>query len=125
MSEFLSYSPETSREQAEARLARVFEAVGCRTQVELASFFDIRQSSIADAKRRGRIPSDWLVKLLLRKSIHPAWILTGEGPRLLQPVDAEGNAAPPPVCPAKVQPLRESSLEELVAEVARRVLPKT
>ena len=123
MSEFFSSSPETPHEQAEARLARVFEAVGCRTQVELASFLDIRQSSISDAKRRGRIPSDWLVKLLHR-SIHPAWILTGEGPRLLQPVDAEGNAAPPPVCLTKAQPLRECTLEELAAEIARRVLSK-
>lgn len=33
----------------------VFEAVGCQTQVELAEVFEIRQSSISDAKHRNSI----------------------------------------------------------------------
>ncbi|MCL1940023.1 MAG: helix-turn-helix domain containing protein [Desulfovibrionaceae bacterium] len=68
-------------------LQRFFEAAGCRTQVELADFLGIKQSSISDAKRRRRIPSDWLLKLWRKKGVNPDWILTGQGPKGLQPVD--------------------------------------
>ena len=51
--------------EAAARLSRVFEAAECRTQMELADVLGIRQSSISDAKRRGVIPPEWLIKLLL------------------------------------------------------------
>lgn len=68
-------------------LYRVFEATGCRTQTELADLLGIRQSSVSDAKRRGVIPADWLVTLLARKNINPAWILTGQAPRYLGPLE--------------------------------------
>lgn len=68
-------------------LSRVFEAAGCRTQTELANLLGIRQSSISDAKRRSVIPSDWLITLLFTKNINPAWILTGQAPRYLGPLE--------------------------------------
>lgn len=71
--------------EAAARLARVFEAVGCRTQLELAAILDVRQSSISDAKRRGAIPSDWLIKLLYLRGVNPAWVKDGIGPKFLAP----------------------------------------
>ncbi len=70
----------------EGSLKRVFEAAGCRTQTELADFLGIRQSSISDAKKRGSVPAEWLLKLLLLKGINPAWIMTGQGAQWLQPV---------------------------------------
>ena len=73
--------------EAAARLARVFEAAGCRTQVELAAVLDISQPSISDAKRRGAIPSDWLVKLLQLRGVNPDWIMDGVGPKFLAPSD--------------------------------------
>ena len=78
--------------EAAARLARVFEAAGCRTQLELAAVLDIRQSSISDAKRRGAIPSDWLVKLLQQRGVNPDWILDGIGPKFLAPSDNPADA---------------------------------
>ncbi len=77
----------TYGQQAEsvAQLARVFEAAGCRTQLELAAVLDIRQSSISDAKRRRAIPSDWLVKLLYLRGVNPTWIMSGTGPKFLAP----------------------------------------
>ena len=45
------------------------------------------QSSIADAKRRGSIPSDWLLMLWRKKGTNPDWILWGQGAKGLQPVD--------------------------------------
>ena len=78
--------------EATARLARVFEAAGCRTQLELAAVLDIRQSSISDAKKRGAIPSDWLVKLLQLRGVNPDWIMDGVGPKFLAPSDNPANA---------------------------------
>lgn len=52
-------------------LDRVYEAAGCRTQTELAKFLGMRQSSISDAKKRGKIPSDWLLTLWRKTGINP------------------------------------------------------
>lgn len=107
---------------AAARLQRVFEAAACRTQTELATFLGVRQSSISDAKRRGSIPPEWLVTLLLKQWVNPAWVLTGKGSRYLQP--AEPGDTPY----SHVQPLAEAacstpcSTEALLAEIIRRVL---
>lgn len=62
------------------QMERIKLVTGKRTQAELARFFGIRQSSVSEAKRRGKIPSGWLVILMLVKSVYPEWILTGEGP---------------------------------------------
>lgn len=72
---------------AEKQFERLFEAAGCRTQTELADILGIRQSSIAVAKRRNRLPSDWLLKLLRLRSINPDWIIFGSGPKFLLPSD--------------------------------------
>lgn len=64
----------------EGQMERIKFATGKRTQVELADFLGIRQSAISDAKRRGKIPSCWLVILMRIKSVNPEWILTGNGP---------------------------------------------
>lgn len=74
-----------------AMMQRFFEASGCRTQIELAEFLNIRQSSVSDAKRRQVIPADWLITLLRRKNINPDWILTGAEPRFLLPAESLGG----------------------------------
>lgn len=61
-------------------MERIFSVTGVRTQVELANFLDIRRSSVSDARRRGRIPADWLITLMRVKRVFPEWILTGNGP---------------------------------------------
>ena len=63
-----------------AQMARIKLVTGKRTQVELAEFFGIKQSSISSAVQRGKIPSSWLVILMQVKNAHPEWILTGKGP---------------------------------------------
>jgi len=70
---------------AETQFERLFEAAECRTQTELADLLGIRQSSIAVAKRRNRLPSDWLLKLLRLRNINPDWIIFGSGPKYLLP----------------------------------------
>ena len=66
---------------------RVIETTGLRTQVELAEFLGIRQSSISDAKRRDSIPSEWLLTFYFEKSLNPSWLLTGEGSMYLTGAD--------------------------------------
>ena len=64
----------------DAQMARIKLVTGKRTQVELADFFGIKQSSISSAVQRGKIPQSWLVILMRVRNIHPEWVLTGDGP---------------------------------------------
>ena len=106
---------------AGACLARVYEAVPCRTQVELAEFLGIRQSSISDAKKRGAVPAEWLLKLLLLKGINPVWVLTGQGSRWLQPAEQMPVLLPLAVS-GGVCTLEGFSTEVLLKELLRRAL---
>jgi len=63
---------------------RIKYATHTRTQIELATVLDIRQSSISDAKRRNSIPSDWCMKLFERFGLNPDWIKKGTGPMYLR-----------------------------------------
>jgi hypothetical protein len=62
----------------EERMGRIMKELGVRTQVQLAEKIGVRQSSISDAKRRGSLPSDWLLKIWRETGVSPAWILDGE-----------------------------------------------
>lgn len=74
-------------------MARVFAATETRTQVELAEFLGIRQSSISDAKRRQAIPDSWLMTILRKRAVNPDWIMTGTGGQFMAPCsDREGHA---------------------------------
>ena len=65
----------------DATFQRLFDATGCRSQLELADFLGTRQALISDAKRRGIIPVDWLSFLQKTKGIRPEWILSGTPPQ--------------------------------------------
>lgn len=73
---------------------RIKFATNTRTQVELATVLDIRQSSISDAKRRNSVPADWYMKLFEHFGLSPDWLKKGSGPMYLRtdqgyiPVDA-------------------------------------
>lgn len=64
-----------------AAYKRVHAAAGTRTQVELAAVLHVRQSAISDAKRKKRIPAEWLRTLLTTHRTAPKWILCGICPR--------------------------------------------
>ena len=101
-------------------LARVCAAAECRTQVERADFLGIRQSSIADAKKRQAIPAEWLVKLLRLKGISPEWIMTGLGPKRLGPANDEEPTHV--IYLTERRPPVECTAQELVNELVRRAL---
>ncbi|MCC8195122.1 MAG: helix-turn-helix domain containing protein [Deltaproteobacteria bacterium] len=100
-------------------MSRIQLVTGCGTQQELAEFLGIRQSSISDAKKRGSIPSDWLLTLWRKKRINPDWILTGQGPRDLHAIE-DGGAIPQYVYMKEIRPPEECSMEELIVEIFRR-----
>ena len=104
----------------EAQYKRVFEAAGCRTQVELASLLEIQQSSISDAKRRKNIPAEWRVKLFEKKRINPEWILNGTSAKYLAACPDEPR--PHVVRVIEVRPPHECSSQDLFAELVRRAI---
>lgn len=61
------------------QMERIKFITGKRTQAELADLLGVKQSSVSDAKKRGKIPSRWLVILMRVKNVPPEWVLTGNG----------------------------------------------
>jgi predicted transcriptional regulator len=83
-------------QQYNEAMARVRQVCGVRTQVQLAEFLGVRQSSISDGNRRRSIPDGWLLTMLRRTGVDPDWILTGKNERwrllsddFQRPVDRE------------------------------------
>ena len=101
------------------QLERIHHAAGTRTQSQLAAFLGIRQSSVADAKKRQSIPAEWLLQLLRQKGVNPDWILSGQGSRLLAPTDVSNTL---PVYIKEVRPPEACTAQELVTELVRRSL---
>ena len=117
---FCSTSQATPDISFEAQYKRVFEAAECRTQIQLAGFLNIRQSSISDAKRRKSIPAEWRMKLFEKKRINPEWILGGVAAKYLVPADAEQPIHEVKV--VEIRPPAECSAQELFRELVRRAL---
>lgn len=88
--------------------------------MELADFLGIRQSSIASAKKKGTVPSDWLIQLLRKKKINPQWVLEGKGSRYLHPADLEEQIWLEQIRDLRSWSLEKWSSEELVIEMVKR-----
>jgi hypothetical protein len=95
-------------------LQRVWLATGLRNQTELAHQLDIRPASISDAKKRGNFPADWTIKLSLIYRINSIWILTGEGPMMI-----EGAPVTKPQTEGKEAPLSDAEALEQTAYILR------
>ncbi len=63
---------------------RILQALGARTQNELALALEISQSTISDAKKRDSIPADWFIKLYDKYGLNPDWLRYQEGPKYLK-----------------------------------------
>jgi len=104
-----------TREEFAAAYMRLLQVFGVNTQVQLAECLGVKQSSVADAKKRHSIPDGWLLTALMHKAVNPSWVLRGQGGQYLQPSDGK---------PFFVQAdgsVRLFSTEELVAEIVRRL----
>jgi SOS-response transcriptional repressor LexA len=60
-------------------LKRMMRLVGGSNQAELGVAIGVSQASISDAKRKGKIPPEWLVKMATERGVNPVWVLTGHG----------------------------------------------
>ncbi len=102
------------------QMGRIRLATGKRTQAELADFLGIRQSSISDARRRGKIPPGWLVTLVRLQNVHPEWVLTGKG-ACYAFVPLESSEADGPADRAAAAALRRLPARMLADELVRRI----
>ena len=92
--------------QFQQQMARIMFITGKTTQCQLAEFLGIKQASISEAMRRGKIPATWLVTLVQKKCLNPDWVLDGVSPIYLHRY-AE-------------QFLADMTLEDLESEIRRR-----
>lgn len=106
------------------QMERIKQATNTRTQIELAEFLGISQSSVSDAGRRGRIPAEWLVTILRIRGVLPEWILTGHGPCYLTVPAAQGEYESSDTAEerrAKTEALQKLSSKDLADELLRRI----
>lgn len=122
MSENLISYGNTPQSDFESQYQRIFEAAGCRTQVELADFLDIKQSSISDAKRQKTIPAEWLVKIMDKKGIILDWIHTGNGQMSMKKTDSYKTTQPATTLTSvEFRPVRECTTNELLIVLVKRL----
>ncbi|QCC85117.1 hypothetical protein DDIC_04320 [Desulfovibrio desulfuricans] len=100
-----------------AIMDRIKTVTQCRTQQELAQFFDVSQSCISDSKKRLAIPSKWLLSLLKKKGINPEWVQKGIGPKFLLPYDEDRGA----VCSIYARTPDKCPLQHIVADIGKLV----
>lgn len=61
-------------------LHRMMDAVGAKTQTELAEVLQVGKAAISDAKQRGVTPPGWLIRLSRPPyCVNPTWLETGVG----------------------------------------------
>ena len=77
------------------QMKRIQFVIRARTHIEFAEFFGVRQASISDAKRRGKIPAGWVLTIMRSLNVNPEWILTGRGRRYLDDKVAACNDMEP------------------------------
>lgn len=66
--------------QFEIVVKRLFEVVpSIQNQTQLAEALEIKSASVSDAKKRGKIPPDWINKLAVKYDLNASWLLTGKG----------------------------------------------
>ena len=65
------------------QIERLISALELKNQRHLAALLGISPARITDAKTRGVIPSEWLVRAA-EKGINPAWVKTGTGPMKIE-----------------------------------------
>ena len=103
----------------EAQMARVKFIAQARTQCQLAEVLGVKQGSVSEASKRGRIPASWLVVLVQKFRANPDWILEGAMPVFLL-TDETGREEGRAGCHAD-EVLRQIPLERLQEEISRRL----
>lgn len=67
-------------------IKRMMEATKCKTHADLAEYLGVARTTVSHcARKRGTIPTTWLLKALRKSHLNPEWILMGRMPVHLIP----------------------------------------
>ena len=69
---------------------RTSEALGIKSQLELAEKLGLNRSAISQAKKKKIIPDKWILNLYRLHGVNPDWIETGKGEIFLKHADKQG-----------------------------------
>ena len=81
----------------DAFLQRTFAATGIETQMALASLLGVNRAAISMAKKKGKVPEKWALKLAELHGLNPRWLLEGQGDRYMRGKNTEDTVAIPRV----------------------------
>ena len=81
---------------------RTSEALGIRSQLELAEKLGLNRSAISQAKKKKIIPDKWILNLYRFHGVNPDWIETGKGEVFLKHA-SKGNLEPEHIIVPKVK----------------------
>jgi len=70
-------------ENAAEVIERMIKAIGGHTQADLSKILEVSAASISAARRKDKIPPEWIVKLAILKNVSPAWLKYGHGPQAM------------------------------------------
>jgi phage repressor protein C with HTH and peptisase S24 domain len=64
---------------------KVSDVIGLRNQNELSAVIGVNSSSITQARKRDKIPANWILQLCLKYGLNPNWLEKDIGPAFIQP----------------------------------------
>lgn len=64
---------------------KVSDVMGLRNQNELSAVIGVNSSSITQARKRDKIPANWILKLCLKCGLNPNWLEKDIGSAFIQP----------------------------------------
>ncbi|NOQ20939.1 MAG: transcriptional regulator [Desulfobacterales bacterium] len=64
---------------------KVSDVIGLRNQNELSAVIGVNSSSITQARKRDKIPANWILQLCLKYGLNPNWLKKDIGPVFIQP----------------------------------------
>ena len=66
-------------------MKKISGALGLRNQNELSAVIGVNSSSITQARKRDKIPANWILQLCLKYGLNPNWLEKDIGPAFIQP----------------------------------------
>ena len=66
-------------------LKKISSVLGLRNQNELSAVIGVNSSSITQARKRDKIPANWILQLCLKYGLNPNWLEKDIGPAFIQP----------------------------------------
>lgn len=83
---------ETGDVEASKVIARMVDALGLGTQSALARELGVSRGAVSDAKTKGKVPAEWLLRLFRTHSLNPFWLETGQGAKFLSEDEVRQSA---------------------------------